>query len=67
MADRKTTSATTAAQRIGRHPQTVRRWCAEKNFGVRVGGRWEIPNENVERVLNALSSSRTGIAYCAVR
>jgi hypothetical protein len=54
MADTKTTSATAAAQRVGRHPQTVRQWCAKRNFGVLVGGRWEIPSENVERIERAL-------------
>jgi hypothetical protein len=60
MADTKTTSATAAAQRVGRHPQTVRRWCAEKNFGVLVGGRCEIPNENLERIERALKLANGG-------
>jgi DNA-binding transcriptional regulator PaaX len=55
MADPKTTSAAAAARRINRHPQTIRRWCAEKNFGVLVGGRWAIPNANIERIEQALN------------
>jgi len=57
MAETKTTGVTAAARRIKRHPQTVRRWCAEKNFGVLVGGRWEIPNENLERIERALNAA----------
>jgi hypothetical protein len=54
MAQTKTTNVAAAARRVRRHPKTVRRWCAEKNFGVLVGGRWEIPNQNVERIERAL-------------
>jgi hypothetical protein len=54
MAQTKTTSVAAAARRVRRHPKTVRRWCAEKNFGVLVGGRWEIPDENIERIEHAL-------------
>jgi hypothetical protein len=60
MAETKTTGATAAARRVKRHPQTVRRWCAEKNFGVLVGGRWEIPNENLERIEHALKLAHGG-------
>ncbi|MGB9389400.1 MAG: hypothetical protein WCB70_05320 [Xanthobacteraceae bacterium] len=54
MAQTKTTSVAAAARRVHRHPKTVRRWCAERNFGVLVGGRWEIPNENLKRIERAL-------------
>jgi hypothetical protein len=31
-----------------------------KNFGVLVGGRWEIPNENIERIEQALKLANGG-------
>ena len=60
MARARTTSVAATARRVRRHPKTVRRWCVEKNFGVRVGGRWEIPNENVERIERALKLANGG-------
>jgi phage-related protein len=30
---------------VHRHPKTVRRWCVERNFGVRVGGRWSFDGD----------------------
>jgi hypothetical protein len=60
MARTKTTSVTAAAQRLRRHPKTVRRWCALNNFGVIVGGRWEIPAQNVERIERALKFANGG-------
>jgi hypothetical protein len=29
---------------------TIRRWCAEEGFAVRIGGRWRIPERNVVEV-----------------
>lgn len=49
-----TTSITVAAKLLNRTPQTIRRWCADKNFGVRIGGRWEIPDANINRIDQAI-------------
>ena len=60
MVQTRTSTVAVAARRVRRHPKTVRRWCAEKNFGVRVGGRWEIPDENIERIERALKLASAG-------
>ena len=60
MAQTKTTTVAAAARRVHRHPKTVRRWCTEKNFGVLVGGRWEIPEDNLDRIERALKLANGG-------
>lgn len=29
---------------------SIRRWCAEESFAVRIGGRWRIPERNVVEI-----------------
>jgi predicted site-specific integrase-resolvase len=57
-------STTEAAQRLDVTGATVRRWCERENFGVRLMGRWRIPETKIAELENKLSGSGAEVSSC---
>ena len=57
-------STTKAAKRLGVTEQTVRRWCETSDFGIRLMGRWRIPENRIAEIERNLSNVGTGMPSC---
>ncbi len=57
-------STTKAAKRLDVTPATVRRWCETSGFGVRLMGRWRIPENRIAEIERNLSNTGTGMPSC---
>lgn len=51
-------STTETAKRLAVTDATVRRWCSEQGFGLRLFGRWRIPEAKVVEFENRLRGAR---------
>lgn len=57
-------STTKAANRLGVTPATVRRWCETSGFGIRLMGRWRIPETRIAEIERNLSDVGAGMSSC---
>jgi Helix-turn-helix domain len=55
-------STTKAAKRLNVTPATVRRWCETSGFGIRLMGRWRIPENRIAEIERNLSDA--GMPSC---
>ena len=57
-------STTKVAKRLNVTPATVRRWCETSGFGVRLMGRWRIPENRIAEIERSLRETGTGMPSC---
>lgn len=50
-------STSKAAKRLDVSPATVRRWCETSGFGIRLMGRWRIPENRIAAFERSLSEA----------
>jgi hypothetical protein len=67
-----TISTTQAAVRLNEvglpiTASSIRRWCAQEGFGVRLMGRWRIPERRVVELEHKLGSASDEVRHAAPR
>lgn len=54
-------TTTQAAARLGVTTATIRRWCEASGFGIRLMGRWRIPENRIAEIERNLVACGTGM------
>jgi excisionase family DNA binding protein len=55
-------STSEAADRLDVTGSTIRRWCEQENFGVRLGGRWRIPETKIAEIESNLRGDGSAVS-----
>ena len=64
MKKKQTISTSEAARRLDVTDATVRRWCEHKGFGIRLMGRWRIPETFVAKIESDLAGAGSVVPSC---